>query len=174
MKKVQQIFDTISHRIEKVEEWLLYLIFAETICVGAAQVVARALHASLPWSEELLRMSFEWVTFFGASIGISRNSHVAVTFFVDLLPKTLNKVAQIIGKSVCIAFFIILIRFGWIYFMLSYRNGQTSTAMEIPMAIPYGGMVIAFICMLLHTIAVSCGVLCDICISKDVASKLTE
>ena len=38
--------------------------------------------------------------------------------------------------------------------MLSYTNGQRSTAMELPMAIPYGGMVLAFVFMLLHTIAV--------------------
>ena len=105
MKQLVRSINAISKFVETIEEWLLYLIFIETILVGTAQVLARfVFHASLPWSEELLRMSFEWVTFFGASVGISRNTHVAVVFFVDLLPKALRNVTQVLGRLICIAF----------------------------------------------------------------------
>ena len=163
MKNAIQAVNKISQSVERAEELLLYIVFIETIIVGMAQVLARfVFRASLPWSEELLRMSFEWVTFFGASVGINRNTHVAVVFFTELLPSVLNKAAQIIGKLVCVAFFVVLIRYGWIYMSLSYANGQRSTAMELPMVIPYGGMVLSFVFMLLHVVAVLLNTAADI------------
>ena len=124
------------------EEKLIAIIMAETIVVGFMQVFYRfILKSSLSWSEELLRFSFEWVVFLAASIAVRENGHVSVSVLVDLLPKTIRRVIAIAGSILCVGFCLAITYYGIDLVKMQIATNQRSTAMEIPMWIPYMGLV---------------------------------
>ena len=49
-------------------------------------VLARYLAISLPWADELARMTFVWMVALGAAAGLENRAHFALTFFADLAP----------------------------------------------------------------------------------------
>ena len=70
MKKIRDGLARIVNGIDKIERFLITVIFTEVIIVGFAQVVCRfILRTPLPWSEELLRFSFIWLTYTASSMG---------------------------------------------------------------------------------------------------------
>lgn len=111
----------------------------------------------IPWSEELARYLFEWCTFLGSSIAVKEKAHVGVEMFVNLLPKTLRKVAAIVSYLGSIIFVGLMTYFGFI--LVSRTTGQVSAAMRMPMALAYlsiplgsGFMLLNFLYLLLDEI----------------------
>jgi TRAP-type C4-dicarboxylate transport system permease small subunit len=57
------------------------------LCVLAQVVFRYALNSPLTWSEELARYLFIWCAFLGWIVASRRNSHLAMTFVVERLPR---------------------------------------------------------------------------------------
>jgi len=50
-----------------------------------------------PWTEEVSRILFIWITFVGAYIALKMHSHISVeTFFKRFTPKTQEKISNIL------------------------------------------------------------------------------
>lgn len=90
--KIRKIFDKISKAIDAGESLVCFILLAVTVVIGFAQVLCRVLHAALPWSEELLRYCFVWLTFMGAGLGIGAGTHLSVEFFAGLFPKKAQRI----------------------------------------------------------------------------------
>lgn len=70
-----------------------------------AQVIWRyLLQSPLVWSEELALLLMVWMTFLGSALMLERREHVAIDQFVEWLPPALNRLAQIVGAVVVLAF----------------------------------------------------------------------
>lgn len=96
MKKIRDGLARIVNGIDKIERFLITVIFTEVIIVGFAQVVCRfILRTPLPWSEELLRFSFIWLTYTASSMGIMAGTHANVTVLTDRLSVKSQKVLQV-------------------------------------------------------------------------------
>lgn len=57
------------------------------LCVLAQVVLRYAFNSPLTWSEELARYLFIWCAFLGWIVASRRNSHLAMTFAVERLPR---------------------------------------------------------------------------------------
>lgn len=74
---------------------LFFANFEEVVCVILltciyfillTHVILRYLFGRpIPWSEEVSRYFFVWVTFLGASVALKRRAHVTVEYFVSFL-----------------------------------------------------------------------------------------
>lgn len=68
---------------------LLMLVITVLLLVG---VVSRyVFNQSLVWSDEVVSISFIWLTMLGAAIAVHRNEHLRLGLFVDLLPPRLRE-----------------------------------------------------------------------------------
>ena len=162
MSNLRTVMSKSSASVAMVQEWVLCFIVSTTVVVGLMQVVSRfVFRASLPWSEEVLRMSFIWMTFIGASLGMARNTHISMDVFIKMLPHSLNFAARVSVKVICIVFVMAISRLAFTFAMNSYRLGQRSTAMEIPMLIPYSALLIGFLCMILHLLSLLIDIIGD-------------
>src|SRR5690606_25563502 len=45
---------------------------------------------SLVWSDEVVSISFIWVTMLGAAIAVHRNEHLRLSLFVEMMPKRMQ------------------------------------------------------------------------------------
>lgn len=136
------VFAVVGKAIRKIEEAIIIVLMAEALVVGVWQVAARyAFHAPLPWSEEMLRFSFEWITFLAASIGVSEKAHVSVSVVVDALPRPLRGLANFVALLISAAFCGAVAVYGFELVKVQLETVQLSPAMEIPMWIPYLAVV---------------------------------
>lgn len=81
------------------------------------------------WSEQLSRILFVWITFLGAAVLYRRGYHLAVTYFLDLLPPPLRWWVRLVNQLSLVALFAILLVYGS---ELAWNNlGQTFGALDI-------------------------------------------
>ena len=123
-----------------VGDKIIALLFGVIVCVMFAQVVFRYIfNNSLSWSEEIVRYLFVWLTFLGGALAIKTKSHIAVEFFIELLPDKYLKYIKILNQLIVIVFFssIIVIGLLWMY----HSRGLQSGALGLPVNIVlYGAL----------------------------------
>lgn len=117
-------------------KWVLFALTGTMTATVLLEVCFRyVLKAPLPWGEELARFLMVWGASLGASVAFKEGSHVGVTMIMDQFRgKTgiaLTKAAQVI-----VIVFMMIVMIEGFALVLKLR-GQTSTAMEIPMAWAY-------------------------------------
>ena len=90
------------------------------------------------WTDELARFMLIWVSIVGATYISGKNKHITI----DLLPKSMSDKTKlkldILASTIIILFVIAIFIIGGIrYVYISFRLGQTSAALEIPMGYVY-------------------------------------
>jgi len=65
--------------LDRVINWVLFLLMASMVVIIAAQVWYRfVMNDPLDWSEELGRYLFVWISFMGAAAGIRYQVHLGI------------------------------------------------------------------------------------------------
>ena len=61
-------------------------------------------NANLGWAEEFSRYGIVWITFIGASVCISKGTHIAVDSIPEILGQRWQRVIEISVLLICIVF----------------------------------------------------------------------
>ncbi len=134
MRRIQKLFAIADKVLRKIEGTCL--ILAMTLITGliSAQVILRyVFNDSLHWAEELARFLVVWMSFIGASMGMSLGSHVSMEVLKNLpYPQFVIWVARF-GHSMCILLSIYLIIYGSQQVQTVMIFGQVSSALRVPM-----------------------------------------
>lgn len=102
------------------------------------------------WTDELARFMLIWVSIIGAAYISGKNAHIAI----DLLPTYLspkNNLRLQIFVSAIVSLFVLAVFIigGLRYVYISFKLGQTSAALELPMGyvylvLPIAGLIIIY------------------------------
>ncbi len=116
-----------------LDRWIVRLIGCVLAVIVAIMLIAvwtrYVDNDPVAWSEQLSRILFVWITFLGAAVLYRRGVHLAVTFFLDLLPARLRWWVRLVNELSLVGLFAILLVFG---FRLAWSNiGQTFGALDI-------------------------------------------
>jgi TRAP-type C4-dicarboxylate transport system permease small subunit len=138
MKSLYKAID----KFQEIINGLISLVLMVIMVIILAQTVGRAVHLSIPWSEEASRYLFVVMILLGINIGISRNMMVRIDM-IDLLLKGGVKKAfelfrEVIGLVVAVVFFYST------FPMIKVGGFQKSPAMQIPMSFLYAVMAVGF------------------------------
>jgi TRAP-type C4-dicarboxylate transport system permease small subunit len=144
-----KIIDRIMRAMENVIMWAAYVLLILMVINTAGGVFFRyVLHNAIPWTEELGRYMMIYVGFFGCILAMGTNSHVGIEMFTDLFRPAARRVFQVIARLVVAAFLVlILMKSGE---QLSALRIQRSSALEIPMVVPYLAVTFGMALMLLE------------------------
>jgi TRAP-type transport system small permease protein len=82
-------------------------------------------HTTIPWSEELARFLFIWVTFTGAILANDRSEHMRLDFVVALFKNKIGKALEIIAYLIVITLLVFLIQ-GSIRYTISQWDWKSS------------------------------------------------
>jgi len=148
MDKVEKFLDGI----EKVIIYLCYLLVSLMVINTVTGVFFRfILNNALSWTDEVGRYMMIWVGFFGCYLAARDNSHVGVEMFVDLFKPAIRRVFHVAARLVVITFLVlILAKSGNQLGLLSI---QKSSALEIPMVVPYSAVTFGIFMMLIENVA---------------------
>src|SRR5512139_2365496 len=84
--------------VAKFVDWFAALAVVVMTSLVFFQVANRYIIGWIvPWTEEVSRILFIWITFVGAYIALKSNSHIAVeSFFKRFTPETREKISNIL------------------------------------------------------------------------------
>lgn len=145
-----------SDQLDTVFRFALFLTLSSMIVLITAQVIFRVFFTALSWSEELSRYLLVWSSFIGASVAFKKGAHIAVTFAVDMLPGTMQKIVQSLSCVLMAIFFGITIYYS--IFLFNVQVYQVSPAMGLKMRYIYMIIPIAFSVMSIHLLSQFTGI----------------
>ena len=134
--------DRISATLKSFEEKSLLLLVVVILALVFTNVVLRyAFNKTLTWGEELSRFLFVSVTYIGASAGVRRKGHIIVDLLMVVFPKT-KWFLVLTAHSLALVFssLIFVSSIQYAHFLKSVE--QISTGLEIPMWLPYVGVIL--------------------------------
>jgi TRAP-type C4-dicarboxylate transport system permease small subunit len=142
----------LLRRFNTLIKWFLAIMMMAMAGLSFYQVVMRYAFNSAPsWSEELVRFLFIWCSFVAAAIGVREHIHIGVDVFVNLLPKKLIPLTEIVVNLGIMVFSVYMIYYGWDVTVMTQR--QPSPALGLPMSwvylsVPVMGLLLLFYCSL--------------------------
>jgi len=137
----------------KVLKWL-DAHFEETVMIITAcligiiimfQIIMRYFfkHA-LPWPEEFCRFCYIYFVFMSISYSIRNHSMLNVTIIQDAMPRVVRMSIDVLIQLTLVAVFAVFAYCSKDVLAATVASGQKSTALQIPMTVPYLATTIGF------------------------------
>ena len=117
---------------EKLEEIFLVIILIAAVVIVAMQVVTRYIFKiPLPWSEEIARYLFLWLTWVGASYATKERKHVSIDLVYEKLPEKGQMICKVITNIIWMAFLLMMVQLSMKLTLSVASGGQTATGMGL-------------------------------------------
>jgi len=147
-----RLYLKLMDKVNQVLFWIVGILIGAVFVLLVSQVYFRyVMNSSLSWSEEAARYLTIWIVFLGVALGLRRKRLIAVEVVVQFVPKKLEFAFRMLVLLVSLVLMAFLFYFG-IRMGITVSN-KTSTAMGIPMWIPYAAIPIGTLLTLLNAIA---------------------
>jgi TRAP-type C4-dicarboxylate transport system permease small subunit len=138
------------------------LVAAETCAAGVLvitvaavvllQVLMRYLFAAPnPWSEEVSRFAFIWVSLLGASLAVEHRAHFGFDQVTKKLAPRTKRIVEAFGQAVVLGFSLLLIGAGLA--LMDLTLGERSPALNLPVALVYAAAPVSGALMAIHLVA---------------------
>ena len=138
-----EILKKIEKVIDKLLVGIIVILFLLMFGITNLNVITRYFFNSpIVFSVEMGRYCFVAIIFLGAIFTTKEDRHIHVDFFTGLFPKKVQKVVAQFGRLMMAMFFAVAAVYTCRMALLNVS--VSSSAMKIPMALPYG--VMAFGC----------------------------
>ena len=126
---------------EKIEEVFLVGIISISVILLFIQVVLRYVFKnSIMWSEELARYLFLWMIWVGASYATKQSSHLKGELLTKLVSEKIARYIILLSLLVWLIFSLWITNSSFNLTLSILKTGQKSSAMQIPMFIPYASV----------------------------------
>lgn len=123
------------------------------LVVTFAQVLFRyVLKSPLPWSQDVLRLAFTYLVFWGAAWCVREKGHLNVDVVLTAIPVKLRAAVELAINLVLCAFFVFLVVYGIAF--AKNGLGQTAPYLPIPMTVYYASIPSAAVLMLFYMVQI--------------------
>jgi TRAP-type C4-dicarboxylate transport system permease small subunit len=135
------------------EEIVGALALAVMVTVTFINVLTRyVIIYPLAFTEEITVSMFVWIVLLGTSIAFRTNSHLAMTFIYDLMPRPLKKLSCCIANAMCVFFFALMVWLGSIQVMDEIELSVVSEALGIPTVVYSAGVPVFSVLIIVRII----------------------
>ena len=116
------------------------IILAILIVLPFLGVVWRYIfNAPFTWLEEVQTSCMVWIVFAGAGAAFRSGNHVAIEMIVDLMPKSMQKIMEILISIV------VVVVIGYLF----VKSGRSTSMLKIPYSWVYGIAIISYFDMII-------------------------
>lgn len=153
-KKGIGMFQSLSNGISRIEKFLAaILMFALAIIVALSVAFRYFLNAPLSWSGEVAVFLLIWISFIGGSLGLKNKSQAAVTLLLDYCSQKVKMWITIFSQILIIIFLVLILSYTYTWIFSEGVAFQKSTAILLPMWIPYSAVPIGLTFTCIHVLA---------------------
>lgn len=123
--------NAVSIWIQDTLAVLLMVLLTGTVFL---QVLNRlVLPFSMPWTEELAKLTLFWLTYIVLASTFKNEYHIRIDFIDTIIRKDLGKkILDLIVNMMGILFSIILIYYSYIFFQQAFSSGQKTSVLLLP------------------------------------------
>ncbi len=138
--------------IERVIEALIIVLISVMVVNTLLGVFSRFIfNLGLPFTEELGRYLMIWAGYLGCVLALNEGSHIAIGAIVSFFPPAARRIINFLSRALVTAFLALVVVTSFSH--LKNLNIQKSSAMEIPMVIPYVSVTVgAFLMAIVNII----------------------
>lgn len=150
--KMWAVLRRLSAAVNKIAIYVCIVMFVMVILNCSLQVFTRyVINAALPWTEELARFSFVWMSLLGGSVCVKHKSHAVVTVIINYLPDNVRSKFILVADALVLFGAVLMIVQGWK--MVAVTGRQLSPAMYLPMSYVYLSVPISGLAIFVHKIS---------------------
>lgn len=126
------------------ERWLLLVFYVMLVGTMFIEVVRREVFAySSIWGEEIVRYSFIYLAWIGASAAVKERGHIRIDVIVHYVPRRIKALLYIFGDIVMFIVAAIALYWSWEAVHVSWRFGSVTHGLRISQvfflfAVPFG------------------------------------
>lgn len=104
--------------------------------------------ASMGWSQDVIRLCFTYVIYFGAAYCVREKGHLNVDFVLGMMNPTVRQIIEFIINIILLAFFAFIVYFGFQF--AATGASQKSPYLMLPMTWYYYGVPVSGIMMFFY------------------------
>ena len=127
---------------EQFEKWFLIASLIVMVLVTFMQIVLRWFNAATVWAEEFSRYVMLYQVWVGASYAVHEDAHIRITALIGKLSGGRRRGMELVVLTLWLVFALWLTVEGCVLVGKIAAMGQVSSAMRIPMTIPYASVPI--------------------------------
>lgn len=127
---------------EQFEKWFLIVSLIVMVLVTFMQIVLRWFNAATVWAEEFSRYVMLYQVWVGASYAVHKDAHIRITALIGKLSGGRRRGMDLVVLTLWLLFALWLTVEGCVLVGKIAAMGQVSSAMRIPMTIPYASVPI--------------------------------
>ena len=127
---------------EQFEKWFLIVSLIVMVLVTFMQIVLRWFNAATVWAEEFSRYVMLYQVWVGASYAVHEDAHIRITALIGKLSGGRRRGMDLVVLTLWLLFALWLTVESCVLVGKIAAMGQVSSAMRIPMTIPYASVPI--------------------------------
>lgn len=127
---------------EQFEKWFLIVSLIVMVLVTFIQIVLRWFNAATVWAEEFSRYVMLYQVWVGESYAVHEDAHIRITALIGKLSGGRRRGMDLVVLTLWLLFALWLTVEGCVLVGKIAAMGQVSSAMRIPMTIPYASVPI--------------------------------
>ena len=143
---------TLNRFLVALETRAAGVLVVTVAVVVLLQVLMRYLFAHPnPWSEEVSRFCFIWLSLLGASLAVEHRAHFGFDQVTKALAPRAKRVVEVFAGAVVLLFSLLLIGTG--IGLMDLTMGERSPALNLPVALVYAAAPVSGVLMVVHMVA---------------------
>lgn len=107
------------------------------------------LAAPFTWLEEVQTSCLVWIVFAAAGPAFRYGNHVAIEMFVDLMPKSMQKVMTVLISAIVVIVLAYLFKETLGFIAIFARSGRATSMLKIPFSLIYGIALVSYVDLLI-------------------------
>ncbi|MDE2783551.1 MAG: TRAP transporter small permease [Gemmatimonadota bacterium] len=145
-------FRALNRALVALETWAAGGLLVTVSAVVLLQVLMRYLFAQPnPWSEEVSRFCFIWLSLLGASLAVEHRAHFRFEQVTKKLAPRARQVVEAGARVTVLIFSLLLIGTG--IALVDLTAGERSPALNLPVALVYAAAPVSGVLMVVHMVA---------------------
>ena len=139
-----------SRSDHNIEAWALLVFYTMLVITMAVEVLRREVFAySSIWGEEIVRYSFIYLAWIGASAAVRERAHIRIDVLFNFCPAKVKAALYILGDLVMLSVAVIALVWSMDSVMTAIKFGSVTHGLRVPFAlflfaVPLGFSLMAY------------------------------
>ena len=117
---------------KNAERWMLLVLYVMLVGTMFIEVVRREVFSySSIWGEEIVRYSFIYLAWIGASAAVRERGHIRIDVIMNYVPRTVKSLLYIFGDIVMFIVAVVALYWSWETVTVSWRFGSVTHGLRI-------------------------------------------
>ena len=125
-----------SRSDHNIEAWALLVFYTMLVITMAVEVLRREIFAySSIWGEEIVRYSFIYLAWIGASAAVRERAHIRIDVLFNFCPVRVKAALYILGDLVMLSVAVIALVWSMDSVMTAVKFGSVTHGLRVPFAL---------------------------------------